>query len=507
LTAIDRRFFREEYDAHLILESLILQMREAKAVRELVGLVASEIDRAFHVEEVFILELDSARAEFRSVERSAPPMNAVSPLALVFQSSEPLEVDPEFPASIFYQLPPKDRQWIIDTKTRLIVPIVSSHKNTIGLIILGTKKSGLPFSNQDRRLLVSIASPIAMAFENRIPAGTSTVEGSPEMIQVNSACCDLCGRVSASDTGACPKCGGDLSRLPVPQFVGGKFRIMRRVGAGGMGVVYQAEDLSLGRIVAVKTLPRRSPEEALRLHREARAVASITHPNLATIFGVETWQGVPMLILEYVEKGTLADRIRHKDLTLLEVLRVGVTVAQALEATHGAGILHRDIKPSNIGFARGSIPKLMDFGLAKLISDQVSKTAFTLPDKQSDLSSQTTLVSTILASDGYLIGTPQYISPEVVRGDAPDAQSDVWALTITLFEAIVGQNPVAGKDIAETLKSLATKPVASIREFRPDCPQAIAAFFDNALSPNKKNRPATASELVIALTGLQTSLP
>src|SRR4029077_8507527 len=148
-----------------------------------------------------------------------------------------------------------------------------------------------------------------------------------------------------------------LETALVPYVIPGRFRFERRLGVGGMGVVYRGADLALGRPVAVKTLRRVSPEDAMRLRREARTAAGVSHPHLAAVHGMESWQGMPMLILELMEGGTLAQRIERGPLDQREAVELGIAMASALDYLHGADILHRDIKPSNIGFSRTGVPK------------------------------------------------------------------------------------------------------------------------------------------------------
>ena len=138
-----------------------------------------------------------------------------------------------------------------------------------------------------------------------------------------------------------------------------------------MGVVYKGHDLTLDRVVALKTLPRLSAGEAAQLRREARAMASVEHPHLAHIYGAEAWRGAPVLVLEHLPGGTLADRVTAGAIPIAHVVTAGRAIAQALRHLHGLGMLHRDVKPSNIGYAAGDVPKLMDFGLAKLTAAQM----------------------------------------------------------------------------------------------------------------------------------------
>jgi serine/threonine protein kinase len=275
---------------------------------------------------------------------------------------------------------------------------------------------------------------------------------------------------------------------------------MERVGAGGMGVVYRAQDLVLARDVAIKTLPRVSPERAMRLRREARAMAVVQHPNLALIYGVESWNGVPVLVCEYLDGGTLRDRlVRLGVLEWREVLELGVTLTRVLEQMHHVGVLHRDVKPSNIGYTRKGVLKLLDFGLARILSDTRAPSGRLEPDFQ-ELSGDTTpghggmsLASSTFSS--HIAGTPAYLSPEAVRREPPEPSFDLWSVSMVLYEAVTGMNPVAGANVWETMALISKHEIPDAREARPDCPSAIAELLNQLLSANKRRRPASATEM------------
>jgi serine/threonine-protein kinase len=270
-----------------------------------------------------------------------------------------------------------------------------------------------------------------------------------------------------------------------------------------MGVVYRATDLTLHRSVAIKTLPRVSPERAVRLRREARAMAAITHPHLALIFGAESWRGTPMLVFELLDGGTLADRLHGGPLPATEVLALGIAMAGVLEKLHAAGVLHRDIKPSNIGFTADGIPKLLDFGLARLLNQPVAAGR--------DLTQVTATVEPAITSDWLprshrLVGTIPYLSPEAVRSEPPDPSVDLWSLSVVLFEALTGKNPFARTGVFETIAAIAGGRIPSLGEALPGSAPALAAFFRDALSPDLETRPSSARALRQQLEALHEEL-
>jgi len=272
-----------------------------------------------------------------------------------------------------------------------------------------------------------------------------------------------------------------------------------------MGVVYRAVDLTLGRTVAIKTLPKVAPEYSVRLRREARTMASLSHPNLALIFGAETWRGIPMLVFEFLEGGTLEDRLKSGMLDIREAIQLGVVLASVLERTHEAGILHCDIKPSNIGFTRQRVPKLLDFGLAHILNDfRISRALPYGPSISSDETRE--LISTAAIHEatlfGPLAGTPCYLCPEALKGKPPSVSFDLWGLALVLYEAVTGLNVFKADSLIETLNKVKTCAVPDLRELRPDCSRDVAAFFADELSRDSRRRSATAVEFRLKLEDL-----
>ncbi|HEU5073898.1 MAG TPA: serine/threonine-protein kinase [Polyangiaceae bacterium] len=286
----------------------------------------------------------------------------------------------------------------------------------------------------------------------------------------------------------------------LPQVVGGKFLIDERIGAGAMGVVYRGVDVHLGRMVAIKTLPNLSPNEALRLRREARAMATVAHRNLAMIFGAETWQGRPMLVCEYLAGGTLTERLTRGPLSIRLTMDIGLALSSVLAAMHRGGVLHRDIKPSNIGFSSDATPKLLDFGIARILT-AVSSAGGVAPGDNAGLTGEELALTS--ATESAIRGTPLYMSPEALLGALPDESFDLWSLAMVLYEAIAGRHPMIADDAASNARPRAPlQTVPDIRTFLPSAPQEVAAFFARALSIEPADRPKTADEFHGELVGL-----
>jgi len=284
-------------------------------------------------------------------------------------------------------------------------------------------------------------------------------------------------------------------------MLSGKFRLERQIGSGGMGVVYQATDIGLRRTVAIKTLPKMSQEACIRLLREARTMAAVVHPNLAIIHGAETWRGTPMLIIEFLAGGTLAQRLRSGPLAISEAINLGLVLANVLEKTHAKAILHRDIKPSNIGFSEEGTPKLHDFGLARIVSQS---DAFSEHQPLPLAGGETLTMVEIETSKQRLIGTPAYLVPEALENNNPDDSWDLWSLGLVLYEAIAGSNPFVARTVKETIHRVSQMPIPNLQELRSDCPDAVAEFFRNALSRDPARRPSGARQFRSELAKLGT---
>ena len=227
----------------------------------------------------------------------------------------------------------------------------------------------------------------------------------------------------------------------------GHYTIASLIGAGGMGEVYRATDTKLKRDVAVKVLPSEvasDPERLARFQREAEVLASLNHPNIAAIYGLEDAGDTKALVMELVEGPTLADRIAQGPIPVDEALPIAKQIAEALEAAHEQGIIHRDLKPANVKVRPDGTVKVLDFGLAKAME----------PPGVSPSVSQSPTISMAATQAGIILGTAAYMSPEQSRGKAVDKRADIWAFGVVLYEMLTGQQAFADEDVSMTLSKV-----------------------------------------------------
>ena len=479
---IDRRFFRDQYDARHILAGLVDRCRWAGSRGELDAMLRAELNRALHPDLVDILFLDAAAGRFRG-EQLRPIGQASRLVATVSRADEPIRVNLEGSEGRVASLPDEDRLWLADGGVRLLMPLRDAADQTVALVALGERRSELPYSDEDLTLLASVASAAEMAIGyHRLHA---VVQPPSAAIDDEPAYeCERCG-VVGSGFSVC--CDTPTQRAALPEVVGGKFRIEQRIGRGGMGVVYRATDLALGRQVAVKTLPFTSPDHVIRMRREARAMALVSHPHLAQIYGAESWHGRPMLVVELFPAGTLADRLARGPLVGAELHALALALASALDAVHRAGILHRDVKPTNIAISEDGVYKLLDFGLARL-APGIRMAGTGSPDALTGKNEP----AVGLTADGSVLGTPRYMPAAALRGAAPDPSFDVWSACVVLYEAAAGVHPFAAVGVADL--------PAAVAAGAPDPPPMVTAdlraLLRDALAPHHAITIRTARDLV-----------
>ena len=286
--------------------------------------------------------------------------------------------------------------------------------------------------------------------------------------------------------------------MPLPSGTRlGTYEIVAPLGAGGMGEVYRARDLRLGRQVALKVLPEamaRDADRLARFEREARMVAGLNHPNIVTLFSVEDEGDLHFLIMELVEGQSLANLVTAGGLPLARVVEIGIALADALSAAHEKGVVHRDLKPANVMVARDGRVKVLDFGLAKL-----------RPSVDGDLSRASTEADDV-SEVGNVAGTVPYMAPEQVRGESVDARSDVFALGITLYELAAGQRPFTGASSADISSAILRDPPPPLARVRSDLPGDLERIVGRCLEKNPRHRFQTALDVSNELRSVRRAL-
>src|SRR2546426_4778825 len=267
----------------------------------------------------------------------------------------------------------------------------------------------------------------------------------------------------------------------------GHYRILQKLGAGGMGEVYLARDTQLGRQVAIKILPAEtiSDEHARkRLVREARAAATLDHPHICSVYEVGEANGRSFIAMQYIEGETLDLKLKQKPLELKESLAIASQIADALAEAHAHGIIHRDIKPSNIMITSRGQAKVMDFGLARVIAGAVESEAET---------------QSLLTTPGTIMGTMPYMSPEQVRGEVLDGRSDIFSFGVVLYELLSGRQPFASSSAAATILAILNEEPPTLLRYAPDLPEALQRITRKCLEKDRERRYQTMRDVAIDL--------
>ena len=271
----------------------------------------------------------------------------------------------------------------------------------------------------------------------------------------------------------------------------GVYEIRAVLGSGGMGEVYRARDTRLERDVAIKILPRaftRDADRLARFEREAHALASMDHPNIATIHGVEESDGVLALVLALVDGETLRTRLVRERLPLDAALDISVQIVTALAAAHAAGVIHRDVKPENVMIRRDGLIKVVDFGLAKAFE------------------ANTDDIETLAATRaGIIVGTVGYMSPEQVRGLAVDARTDLFGVGALMYEMLAGRRAFTGQTPSDVLAAVLERQPEPLTRYRPEVPGDLSRIVDRCLAKDRALRYQSARDLLVDLESARRS--
>jgi eukaryotic-like serine/threonine-protein kinase len=483
LDALDRRFFRERYDARTLLHSVVEEVRRSGSLEQAAPLVVEQIERALHPRFATVLARVSDLQAYRPVA-TAPrfagppelPVNAKL-CALAHVLGKPLDLSTAGAAWIAERLPPEEAALVDRVGLELVVPVDTGSGRPDVVLALGGRRSEEPYAGEDQQLLWTIAESLAV-LDRRDRSGATPDSAFQE--------CPNCGTCYDSGTSTCSGDAAPLTVVALPRVLSRRYRLEQRLGRGGMGVVYGASDLSLDRGVAVKVLREElvgDRESAERFEREARIAASFSHPNVVTVFDFGViGDSRAFLVMERLEGTTLRDEISRGPLEHARVLAIMRGVCGAVDAAHRRQLIHRDLKPENVFLARsdsGESPKVLDFGIAKALSGDYS-----------DVDHQTTM--------GVVLGTRQYMAPEQLRGESPDPSWDVWALALVVHEMLTGYHPFASLAIGLTGGGIPTAQPMAMRDSAP-VPVAWQQAFARWLSVGVAGRPASAAALFAEL--------
>jgi tRNA A-37 threonylcarbamoyl transferase component Bud32 len=485
ITELDRRFFRERYDAQRLLRAVAEEIREARSLERVAPRVVAQIETALHPEFAAVMARAPAEAQFRAT--AVAPPDAPPPLipaeskllGLLRVLGKPLELARSDSSWLQQQLPPEETDFLRRARLDLLIPVATAPAGGAeALLALGVKRSEEPYSREDLDLLATIASSLALVLER--PAeppwpgrGGSAFEECPQ-----------CGTCYDSGASRCAQEGVLLTPMRLPRELAGRYRLERRVGRGGMGAVYEAADTSLKRTVAVKLIRDDllgNADAARRFEREAQAAASFTHPNVVTVhdFGIAA-DTRAFLVMELLRGVSLREEMRARQrLPAPRVVEILRGVCAAVEAAHRQQIMHRDLKPENVFLARDGaheITKVLDFGLAKALPLDPQATADTDP--------------------AALVGTLHYMSPEQLNGRPADISWDLWALAMMTYEMLAGAKPFAGDTAGAWQSAVLAGRAAPISLHLPQAPPPLGEFFTRGLAPDPRHRFLSAAALV-----------
>jgi tRNA A-37 threonylcarbamoyl transferase component Bud32 len=473
LSALDRRFFRDKYDAQQLFREIVEEIRRAESVEEVAPNVVGRIAEALHAQGCGLLVRKPGESTYRivaaapagSLSTDLPATNKLIPLVRMLEC--PVPITQAGTGWLGQQLPQVDKDFLEKARIELLVPVALKEGSTEALLVLGGKKSEEPYSAEDTALLENVAGALALLLMrgSGLEPGRAFEE------------CPACGSCYDTGTTRCSKDGTALMLVATPRMLAGRYRLEKKLGQGGMGKVYRATDMSLNREAAVKMIrdeffaDRKAIE---KFRQESQLTGSLAHPNVVTVydFGVEAGQRV-FLVMELLEGITLRDELRAKKrLDAARALELFEGICAGVGAAHARGLIHRDLKPENIFLlqkAATEVVKITDFGIAKTLPQSADETRDTIT--------------------GVVVGTMKYMSPEQLRGRSASPRWDLWALAVIAYEALSGCAPFTGEDSVMLQSAIMGVNFPPLTTVLPDAPLPWQRFFEGAFAHDEEQRP------------------
>jgi tRNA A-37 threonylcarbamoyl transferase component Bud32 len=472
LSALDRKFFRDKYDAQQLFREIVEEIRRAESLEEVAYQIVGRIAEALHAQGCGLLVRKPGENAYRivaaappgSLSTDLPATNKLIPLVRMLEC--PVPITQAGTGWLGQQLPQVDKEFLQKARIELLVPVALKEGSTEALLVLGGKLSEEPYSTEDTALLENVASALALLLMrgSAIQPGRSFEE------------CPACGRCYDTGTTRCSREGTALTLVATPRMLAGRYRLDLRLGQGGMGKVYRATDMSLNREVAVKMIrdeffaDRKAIE---KFRQESQLTGSLAHPNVVTVydFGVEAGQRV-FLVMELLQGITLRQELQTKRrLDAARALELFEGICAGVGAAHARGLIHRDLKPENIFLSRKDVTevvKITDFGIAKTLPQSADETRDTIT--------------------GVVVGTMKYMSPEQLRGRLASPRWDLWALAVIAYEALCGYAPFVGEDSIMLQAAIMGTNFPPITELLQEAPLRWQTFFESAFAHNEEER-------------------